>query len=226
MSQKYKPSDYEQKEKEVLEAISCLKHHGLSINLPESIQRQLDHTSLFDGDDALFKRLLPEVEVYFEYGCGKSTEYVYKYSNAKIFAVDTSQEWASKVKAIAPDSNRLHVSWVDVGKLADWGNPVSFEKRHNFSKYTDDVWTHGESPDLVVVDGRFRVCSFLTTLKNAKIGTKVIFDDYSDRPFYHVAEEFLPVVDRCGRQALFIVDENCKSLVTDQVICEFRNVIA
>ena len=32
--------------------------------------------------------------------------------------------------------------------------------------------------DCVLVDGRFRVCCFLTSLKNAEQGTRIIFDDY------------------------------------------------
>lgn len=35
--------------------------------------------------------------------------------------------------------------------------------------------------------------------------TVILFDDYRDRPWYHVVADFLPVKDRCGRQALFEV---------------------
>ena len=36
-----------------------------------------DDQLLFNGDDKLFKDLIKNVDTYFEYGCGKSTEYVY-----------------------------------------------------------------------------------------------------------------------------------------------------
>ena len=42
-----------------------------------------------------------------------------------------------------------------------------------------------------MIDGRFRVASFLTTLKKSKKGTKIIFDDYKSRSQYHVVEKII-----------------------------------
>ena len=112
-----------------------------------------------------------------------------------------------------------------MGEVSDWGNPTSFKNRENFSAYANWFWTLNIEPDLVVIDGRFRVLCFLTSIKFAPVGTIILFDDYANRPFYHVAEEFLTVGERCGRQALFEVDERAKKLVNDDVIAEFRNVV-
>ena len=190
-------------------------------------KNNLENNILFDGDDALFKNLISEVKTYFEYGCGKSTEYMYKKSNASIFSVDTSKEWAAKTLNLSKDSNRerLNVKWIDVGDVADWGYPISFEKKQNFVKYANWFWEFGLKPDLVVIDGRFRILCFLTSIKFASIGTQIIFDDYTNRPFYHVAEDFLKIKDTCGRQALFEVDKGSKKLVDESVISEFKNVI-
>ena len=187
----------------------------------------IDNIILFDGDDSLFKNLILDVKTYFEYGCGKSTEYMYKKSNASIFSVDTSKEWAAKTLNLSKDSNndRLNVKWIDVGDVADWGYPISFEKKQNFVKYANWFWNLGLKPDLVVIDGRFRILCFLTTIKFATIGTKIIFDDYTNRPFYHIVEQFLKIKDTCGRQALFEVDERSKKLIDESVISEFKNVI-
>ena len=190
-------------------------------------KNNLENNILFDGDDALFKNLISEVKTYFEYGCGKSTEYMYKKSNASIFSVDTSKEWAAKTLNLSKDSNRerLNVKWIDVGDVADWGYPISFEKKQNFVKYANWFWEFGLKPDLVVIDGRFRILCFLTSIKFASIGTQIIFDDYTNRPFYHVAEDFLKIKDTCGRQALFEVDKGSKKLVDESVISEFKNII-
>ena len=191
------------------------------------IKNNLENNILFDGDDALFKNLISEVKTYFEYGCGKSTEYMYKKSNASIFSVDTSKKWAAKTLNLSKDSNRerLNVKWIDVGDVADWGYPISFEKKQNFVKYANWFWEFGLKPDLVVIDGRFRILCFLTSIKFASIGTQIIFDDYTNRPFYHVAEDFLKIKNTCGRQALFEVDKRSKKLVDESVISEFKNVI-
>ena len=195
------------------------KHNQLKSNLENNI--------LFDGDDGLFKNLILEVKTYFEYGCGKSTEYMYKKSNASIFSIDTNREWATKTLNLSKDSNedRLNVKWIDVGDVADWGYPISFEKKQNFVQYANWFWNFGLKPDLVVIDGRFRILCFLTSIKFAPIGTKIIFDDYTNRPFYHVAEEFLKIKETCGRQALFEVDKRSKKIIDESVISEFKNVV-
>jgi hypothetical protein len=54
--------------------------------------------SLFDGDDVLFKKLIKDIRIYGEYGCGKSTNWVLKNTSCKILSVDTSSEWIESVK--------------------------------------------------------------------------------------------------------------------------------
>ena len=63
-------------------------------------------------------------------------------------------------------------------------------------------------PDLVLIDGRFRVCCFLTSLARAEAGTILLFDDYRDRPLYHLVEEFVQPSRQCGRQTAFVVPAN------------------
>ena len=219
--------DFESSELAISSAISQLKRHGININLPEQLQKNIQAHTLFDGDDGLFKEILKNTDTYFEYGCGKSTEFVYKYTSASIYAVDTSREWVNKLQGIAITSapRRVNLNWVDVGKVADWGYPVSFERRENFRVYAELMWRDKISPDLVLIDGRFRVFCFLTSIKFAPTGTKILFDDYTNRPFYHVVEEFCERIDTCGRQALFEVSQSAKSKVTDEILSTFQNVI-
>ena len=87
------------------------------------------------------------------------------------------------------------------------------------------MWLKEISPDLVLIDGRFRVFCFLTTVKLAPVGTKILFDDYINRPLYHVVEEFCEKIETCGRQALFEVSQSAKKKVTDETLTTFQNVI-
>ena len=80
----------------------------------------------------------------------------------------------------------------------------------NFPDYTDYIWKQSEKPTLVLIDGRFRVCCFLTSLKFAEAGTKIIFDDYVNRPYYHFIEKYVSRINECGRQCLFIVPSKIK----------------
>ena len=65
-------------------------------------------------------------------------------------------------------------------------------------------FSEGFSPDVVLIDGRFRVACFLYALIHTKPGTVIIFDDYADRPEYHVVEEVISPVEVDQRQAKFV----------------------
>ena len=187
------------------------QNSSFKLKSAKNLKNRSDDQVLFDGDDKLFKDLIKNIDTYFEYGCGKSTEYVYKYSNCNIYSVDTDQNWVKKTQQLTngKKDNRLNIDWIDVGKVEEWGYPITYAKRKYFFNYANNFYKKNYKPDLVLIDGRLRVFCFLTTLKHAPIGTKIIFDDYTNRPIYHVAEEFSPLLDKCGRQALFEV--NCKA---------------
>ena len=159
---------------------------------------------LFDGDEASFIKHVSKAKIYAEYGVGQSTDWVYQNTSAKILAVDTSMQWIEKVTAdkTAP---RLDVQWVDLGELGDWGWPLTYKQRDNFIQYVKSPWGRSATPDVVLIDGRFRVCCFFTSLLQAAPGTIIVFDDYIVRPHYHIVEELLPPFEWCGRQAIFSV---------------------
>ncbi|WP_424940770.1 hypothetical protein [Aliiroseovarius sp. S253] len=185
---------------------------------------------LFEGDDALFKSIAAKSVTYFEYGCGASTVWMAKNSGANIHATDTSSAWLDKVRQRVPAeaTDRLHLNHIDLGPLKAWGRPSTYDHRARFSDYASQMWSQGNAdPDVVLVDGRFRVCCFLTSLRNARPGTHLFFDDYMNRPHYHVVEEFVQRADTCGRQGLFIVPEKSTLDIErlDAEIAAFRYVM-
>ena len=190
-------------------------------------KKSSDDTVLFDGDDKLFKSLIKNIETYFEYGCGNSTEYVYKHSNCDIYSVDTDPNWVKKIQQLTngKKDKRLNIDWIDVGNVEKWGYPITYSKRNCFFNYANNFYKKNNSPDLVLIDGRLRVFCFLTTLKRAPNGTKIIFDDYTNRPLYHIAEEFSPLLDKCGRQGLFEVNSRAKDIINDKILLSFQNVL-
>lgn len=139
--------------------------------------------------------------------------------------MDTSSEWICAVeKDLAADSARFKIEWVDIGPLGRWGSPLTFASRKNFKAYADSIWRHEEKPDLVLIDGRFRVACLFVSLLNANVGTKILFDDYLGRPKYHVVEEVLKPVRFCGRQALFVKESEFDRDRLAEYAAEFMNV--
>ena len=58
------------------------------------------------------------------------------------------------------------------------------------------------NPDLVLIDGRFRVACALYTWFAVDGAAIVLFDDFFDRPFYHVVLEYYNVLEKAGRLAV------------------------
>jgi hypothetical protein len=187
------------------------------------------HDELFDGDDKLFKSILKETEYYVEYGCGASTNYVLNNTNANVLSIDTSLKWVKYVKEYnTPKNKRLKIKHINVGQVGDWGYPLNYNKRDNFLKYANYPWRGANSPDTILIDGRFRVLCFLTCLKHANKGTTIIFDDYINRMHYHIVEEFIPRTKSYGRQCIFIVPDKHK-LCMDKInheINKFQYVLS
>lgn len=183
-----------------------------------------DINRLFDGSDEMFKRHVADVKTYGEYGAGLSTKWILRETDAIAHSVDTDQKWVTSVQLECDNTKRLNARYCDVGQVQDWGWPADYAKRDNFQTYTRAWWTDGVSPDLVLVDGRFRVCCFLTSLKHAEPGTKIIFDDYFNRPQYHLVEEYLKPVEKCNRQALFVKpsDTDLDLAALDRAIDQFQ----
>lgn len=147
-------------------------------------------------------------EYYAEWGSGLSTFYVSgQWTSKKVLTVETDPAWAKKVSSVSIlNPEKVHVYKVDLGKVGSWGRPEGYSKIENVWPYSKAPFTGNYNADLILVDGRFRVHCFLEALLKSRRGTKIIFDDYVNRPWYHIVEKFIQPVEVCGRQALFVVD--------------------
>jgi hypothetical protein len=159
---------------------------------------------LFGGGPEFLSRLAPQARVYGEYGVGASTFWMAEKSSAHIIGVDSSAEWIAKVRATVPP-DRADLRHVDIGDLGSWGRPTDYRRRHAFRDYVAGLWAGDTRPDLVLIDGRFRVACFLKCCLEAAPGTPVVVDDYTNRREYHVMAEFVTPKDVNKRQALFVV---------------------
>jgi hypothetical protein len=79
-------------------------------------------------------------------------------------------------------------------------------------------------PDLILVDGRFRVACFLYSLLCAETNTTILFDDYTERPEYFIVEKFCKLDHTVGRMGFFkvvkdyTIPEICKTISQYSVI--------
>ena len=154
---------------------------------------------------------LKDSRCFLEYGAGGSTVLAGEMGVGTIYAVESDRGFLDAVKgAVAEIASgpTLIDHYVDIGPTVEWGNPRDSSKAASWPLYASSIWSRilaggSPRPDLVLIDGRFRVACFLATLVFARPGTTILFDDYHVRPHYHVAENFLKPIGRAGRMAEF-----------------------
>ena len=144
-----------------------------------------------------------------EFGTGYSTMVACTFTDLNVFSFETDVNYCRFIEnklAEKGEFKNVTVIHVDIGPTRDWGWP---ELNANVTKFPNYLWTPVSSmktkhfkPDLILVDGRFRVATFLTCLVEFP-GVEIIFDDYVDRNYYHIVEEVIKPYKTVGRIALF-----------------------
>lgn len=173
----------------------------------------------------LLKRSLSGCKLFLEYGAGGSTVLAAKQGVCSIFSVESDRSFldavSGKLKLLEGSSSEFTPVCADIGPTGDWGAPTDKASASKWPNYCVQVWEQlllsNTFPDVVLIDGRFRVACFLASLVFSQKGTVILFDDYLDRPQYHSVERFIARSSTAGRMAEFVVPANFD---TKQVIME------
>lgn len=147
-----------------------------------------------------------------EYGSGGSTAMASQMIGKTVFSVENAAPWHQALAAWLADSNpvsdiRLHFE--NLGRTGKWGWPIVENKWQKYPRYPLSVWQRDDfiHPDVVLIDGRFRVGCFLATLFSIRKPVTVLFDDYVGRENkYRLCESFAPIVETQGRMVKFQLD--------------------
>ena len=165
----------------------------------------------FDPDVSDFvKHHYSQAKVILEYGSGGSTVLASEMPGKTIFSVESDKKWALMMQAwfahAQPVSMPL-VQHVNVGKTGKWGTPIDGSAFRRYHRYPLSIWDEPsfKHPDVILVDGRFRVACALVAMMKATKRATLLFDDYENRPKYHVLEDFLEKEQSVGRMAQFTV---------------------
>ena len=167
----------------------------------------------FSVDCAEFvKQKYREARVILEYGSGGST-LIAGYYQKTIITVESDRDWLNALVAHAKDvklDSTITPLWVDIGETENWGYPDNELHWRNWYNYPTQPWVNcheqGVYPDLVLIDGRFRVASFFSSCIHTKKPLTILFDDFIDRPHYHRVKQIVKpheIID--NRMAVFHV---------------------
>jgi len=148
-----------------------------------------------------------------EYGTGGSTRYAAELGKT-VLAVESSNQWLLELVASIAERRLpgtivpLHV---DIGDTGAWGFPVNQSKIKQWPQYATKPWIycneHGIKPEIVLIDGRFRVACFIATCLAIQQPTTVLFDDFVGRPYYHMILDVVPATRHVDdRLAVFEIE--------------------
>lgn len=170
-----------------------------------------------DGPELTFPEEVREVvcaqydaaEVILEYGSGGSTAYGAAQPGKTLYSVEGDKAWHKAMQshfAAHPPKADLHLIHADIGETKEWSWPKGNGKWFRYPDYCFGVWQRDDlkTPDLVLIDGRFRAGCFLATMVSITRPTRVLVDDFVGREDkYGVITEFATPTVFHGRMAQF-----------------------
>jgi len=163
-----------------------------------------------EAESAAVESAYRAANVVLEYGSGKSTFFAAGCADTTVFSVESDVGWMEEIQDWLDSEThqgtvKLHHG--DIGQTGSWGKPIGSTAFRQYPNYPLSVWDRPdfEHPDVVLIDGRFRTACFITTVLRISRPTVVLFDDYTDRPHYHVVERFCRPKTKIGRLARFDV---------------------
>ncbi|MGJ4892924.1 hypothetical protein ACQR0Z_27610 [Bradyrhizobium sp. HKCCYLS3077] len=165
-------------------------------------------TPVFDeGGLSFFSTAIRSSRIYLEYGSGGSTVMAAKYVS-QLVSVEPDPVFARAVKKALPETTaKISILTPDIGLTRDWGYPVfdvpTANRIARWKSLPQAPWkVLQDMPDLVLVDGRFRVACALQSLLQIDRTTKLLVDDYEGRD-YSAIEQFGELVAMHGCMAEF-----------------------
>ncbi len=147
-------------------------------------------------------------DVILEYGMGGSTAFAAGLPGKTVLSVENAKPFYENMVAYfanVPPKAKVVLHHQDVGRTKAWGFPADASGWPRYHDYPMSIWRHPDfvQPDLVLIDGRFRVGCFLATLFLTEKPVTVLFDDYTKRGYYHLVERYAPRVETVGRMVRF-----------------------
>lgn len=169
------------------------------------------------NDIILYYKWLNNSKFYFEYGSGGSTYNSVINENIEyVFSVETDPIWYEKLcSKLINYKNKFRYFFIDLNtspntygvpggaKLAgvqgECSLPKNIEEKNNWKKYSD-VFIELDNDiknniDLILIDGRFRVCCCLKIFEHINFETIILFDDFKNRKWFQIVLNYFEIID-------------------------------
>lgn len=178
-------------------------------------------------DKEMFYRYLKNTTVYFEYGSGGSTYQASILDNIKkIYSVESDNYWQKtlKKKITKPIVNYIY-NEMDT-QPNSWGHPGKNStniQKINYSNHIRKLSKEEQhSVDLVFIDGRFRVACCLKCYDIIKDDCLIAFDDFLNRPLYHIVLEYFDIIEKTKDKRMVILKKKKNLNIPKELIEKYE----
>lgn len=163
-----------------------------------------------EAEAALLRETYAGAGVILEYGAGGSTLVAATSAAKAVITVESDRQWLAKVASwftVNPAAVPVTLHHGNIGPTRKWGFPAGIAKSERWPGYALSVWDRADfqHPDVVLVDGRFRLACMLATLFRITRPVRLLCDDYAARASYHQIEALTGPPAITGRMAAFTV---------------------
>jgi hypothetical protein len=146
--------------------------------------------------------------VILEYGSGGSTRFAAQLPGKTVFSVESDADFLADLQDwldLEPRPATVHLHHADIGATGKWGAPTDEASFRKWPSYAQSVWDRPDfrHPDVVLVDGRFRLACMATVLARITRPVVMLVDDYRERPAYHRFESLQKPTRYADRMARF-----------------------
>ena len=182
---------------------------------------------LAENDKKLLYKYLDNTNVYFEYGSGGSTYQASIRKNIKkIYSVESDSTWQKKLKEIITNPNINYIYNEMDACPNNWGYPgknATNIQKINYSNHIRKLSKgQQDSIDLVFIDGRFRVACCLKCYDIIKDTCLIAFDDFLDRPEYHIVLEYFDIIEKTQDNRLVIIKKKNNVNIPKELIEKYE----
>lgn len=169
-------------------------------------------------EQTLFKKYLYNASYYFETGSGGSTYLASQAENLlRIDVVESDINWMEILRTSEPvnfaecGKKMLHFHYVNINAnttLGGWGTPKDRSLQSMWGMYAGAISLYAGSPwkpkpDLVFIDGRFRVACAAHAYRVVPDNATIMIHDYKIRKHYKIIEKILEPIEEANNLAAF-----------------------
>jgi hypothetical protein len=178
------------------------------------------------NDIIMFYKYLDKTNVYFEYGSGGSTYQANIRDNIKkIYSVESDKEWLNNLMKY--NNTKIVFFYNEMGTLPNtWGNPgknATAIQKVNYSNHMKKLSKEEqEDIDLVFIDGRFRVACCLKCFDIIKNECLIVFDDFLNRPHYHIVLDYFNIVEKTIDNRMVILKKKINVSIPQKLIAKYE----